>query len=184
MDFNRGGSIWEDDKAGKLSEEQLKRLDHLIAACIKNGIYINLNLHVGRAYPDQPDPRANRTFRFGKTLDRWYEPYVAMIEDYARGLLDRRNTVDWHSLGRRSRHRRDRDQQREHAHPRDSSGLSQAPRSLEERLPGQVECLAQGRVRHDRSPAQGLGSERAAAGQGVAPGRLEDREGRSIRGRV
>jgi hypothetical protein len=93
MDFNRGGSIWEDDKTGTLSEEQLQRLDHLIAACTKNGIYIDLNLHVGRAYPDQPTIPGSRAFRFGKTLDRWYDPYIAMIEAYARGLLDRRSTV-------------------------------------------------------------------------------------------
>jgi len=93
MDFNRDTSIWADADTGKLNENQLKRLDYLIAACARNGIYTNLNLHVGRAYPDQPKAGPSRLFRFGKTLDRWYEPYVVMIENYARGLLDRRNTV-------------------------------------------------------------------------------------------
>jgi hypothetical protein len=91
MDFNRKGSIWEDDKTGKLSEEQLARLDRLIAECAKQGIYINLNLHVGRAYPEQPKIPGSRTFRYGKSLDRWYPPYVAMQEEYARNLLDRKN---------------------------------------------------------------------------------------------
>jgi hypothetical protein len=93
MDFTRKSSIWEDAKTGTLSEDQLKRLDHLVAAFAKNGIYTNLNLHVGRDYPGQPKIPGSRLLRFGKTLDRWYEPYVVMIEEYARGLLDRRNTV-------------------------------------------------------------------------------------------
>ena len=92
MDFNRKGSIWEDPKTGKLSEEQLLRLDRFIAECSKNGIYINLNLHVARSYPGQPQIRGSRTFRMGKTLDRWYPPYVKMLEDYASALLTRVNT--------------------------------------------------------------------------------------------
>ena len=91
MDYNRKGSIWEDDQTGKLSEERLARLDRLIAECAEQGIYINLNLHVARAYPGQPRLAGSRTFRMGKTLDRWYPPYVAMLEQYARALLDRLN---------------------------------------------------------------------------------------------
>ena len=93
MDFNREGSIWEDDKTGKLSEAQLAKLDRLVAECAKQGIYINLNLHVGRAYPDQPKIPGTRTFRYGKSLDRWYPPYIAMQEEYARNLLDRMNPL-------------------------------------------------------------------------------------------
>ena len=93
MDYNRRGSIWEDDQTGKLSEERLARLDRLIAECAKQGIYINLNLHVARAYPGQPRFPGNRTFRMGKTLDRWYPPYVAMLEQYAKALLDRVNGI-------------------------------------------------------------------------------------------
>lgn len=91
MDFNRKGSIWEDDKTGKLSEEHLTRLDRLIAECGKQGIYINLNLHVARTYLDQPQIPGSRAFEMGKSLDRWYPPYVAMQEEYARKLLDRKN---------------------------------------------------------------------------------------------
>ncbi len=91
MDFNREGSIWADDRSGVLSEESLARLDRLVAECKGQGIYINLNLHVGRNYPDQPQIPGCRTFRYGKSLDRWYPPYVAMQEEYARGLLDRTN---------------------------------------------------------------------------------------------
>lgn len=93
MDFNRAGSIWEDHETGTLSEEQLQRLDHLAAACARHGIYVNLNLHVAREYPGQPRIPGSRLLRMGKTLDRWHEPYVAMLEDFSRALLDRTNTV-------------------------------------------------------------------------------------------
>jgi hypothetical protein len=93
MDFSRVGSVWADPENGTLSEEQLERLDYLIEACAKNGVYINLNLHVAREYAGQPKIPGDRVFRMGKSLDRWYEPYVAQIETYARGLLDRKSTV-------------------------------------------------------------------------------------------
>jgi len=87
MDFNRKGSIWKDADRNELDPAQLERLDRLIAEFANNGIYVNINLHVGRWYPGQPRDPATRLFRFGKTLDRWYPPYVAMLEDYARKLL-------------------------------------------------------------------------------------------------
>jgi hypothetical protein len=93
MDFNRSGSIWEDPAAGTLSEEQLRRLDVFAAACARHGIYLNVNLHVSREYPGQPEIPGSLRLRMGKTIDRWHEPYVAMIEDYARALLDRKNSV-------------------------------------------------------------------------------------------
>lgn len=93
MDFTRTGSIWQDPKTGTLSEEQLVRLDRFMDACARNGIYLDLNLHVSRDYPGQPQLPGSRLLTMGKTLDRWYDPYIAMIEDYARGLLDRKSTV-------------------------------------------------------------------------------------------
>lgn len=93
MDYNRAGSIWEDPATGAVSEEQLRRLDHFAAACARHGIYLNVNLHVSREYPGQPQIPGSRRLSMGKTIDRWHEPYVAMIEDYARALLDRTNTV-------------------------------------------------------------------------------------------
>ncbi|MFO7937818.1 MAG: cellulase family glycosylhydrolase [Kiritimatiellia bacterium] len=91
MDYIGKGSIWKDSKTGTLSEAKLAQLDRLIAECAQEGIYINLNLHVGRTYPDQPKIPGSRTFRYGKSLDKWYPPYVAMQEDYARRLLDHTN---------------------------------------------------------------------------------------------
>src|SRR5690242_19701915 len=42
--------IFADDKLETLSAEALDRLDYLVAALKKQGIYSNINLHVSRAY--------------------------------------------------------------------------------------------------------------------------------------
>lgn len=91
MDFSRAGSIWADAEAGTLDAAQLVKLDRFIASCAVEGIYVNLNLHVARTYPGQPT--GSRTFTMGKTLDRWYPPYIQMQERYAEALLGRVNTV-------------------------------------------------------------------------------------------
>lgn len=98
MDYSwRTGSIWENNDEGTLSEESLQALDRFIADCAAQGIYIDLNLHVAREYPGQPRGDGSRTFRMGKTLDRWYPPYVAMLKNYSAALLNRVNP----HLGRR-----------------------------------------------------------------------------------
>ena len=63
---------WDDPAAGKLSDRNLAKLDRLIAECAANGVYLNLNLHVGREYPEQPNVSGSRAFRFSKNLDRWH----------------------------------------------------------------------------------------------------------------
>ncbi len=98
MDFSWGGetreSLWANPETGALDEaESMRKLDRLVAECAANGIYINLNLHVGRVYPGTPQMPGDRTFRFGKSVDRWYEPFIVMQETFARAMLDRTNTV-------------------------------------------------------------------------------------------
>ena len=95
MDFSSGGtsrdSLWDDPATGKLSDRNLAKLDRLISECAANGIYLNLNLHVGREYPGQPKIAGTRTFRYSKNLDRWYEPFVRQMEEFCRGLLNHVN---------------------------------------------------------------------------------------------
>ena len=95
MDFSSGGSsrdsLWDDPATGKLSDRNLAKLDRLIAECAANGIYLNLNLHVGREYPGQPRVAGSRTFRFSKNLDRWHEPFVRQMEQFCRDLLSHVN---------------------------------------------------------------------------------------------
>ncbi len=95
MDFSWGGtsreSLWDDPAAGKLSERNLAKLDRLISECAANGIYLNLNLHVGREYPGQPEVAGSRAFQYSKNLDRWHEPFVRQMEQFCRDLLNHVN---------------------------------------------------------------------------------------------
>lgn len=86
--------IWEDVDKGTLKESTLVKLDHFIDACGKEGVYINVNLHVYRTYPGQPNPKGVTTFHAGKNIDRWYEEYIVCQEDYARQLMGRVNTAN------------------------------------------------------------------------------------------
>ncbi|MBR3648698.1 MAG: hypothetical protein IKN52_00485, partial [Victivallales bacterium] len=92
MDLNwNNAAIWQDAKKSEFNEENLKKLDQFIANCIQEGVWINVNLHVARMYPNQPS--GIQAFRMGKILDRWYPPYIEYQEDYASKLLGRVNTV-------------------------------------------------------------------------------------------
>ncbi len=92
MDLNwNNAAIWQDAKKSEFNEENLKKLDQFIANCIQEGVWINVNLHVARMYPNQPG--GIQAFRMGKILDRWYPPYIEYQEDYASKLLGRVNTV-------------------------------------------------------------------------------------------
>ena len=95
MDFSWGtdkrDSLWADPATGTLSAANLAKLDRFIAECAANGIYINLNLHVGRVYPGSPQLPGSLAFRFSKSVDRWYEPFVAQMEEFCRHLLERVN---------------------------------------------------------------------------------------------
>lgn len=91
MDIDgRDVGIWKDPKdtaGGGLHPGRLRRLDRLVSELAKQGIYANINLHVARHYPGQPMVPGDQTMKMGKTLDRWYPPYVALLEGYARELL-------------------------------------------------------------------------------------------------
>lgn len=65
---------------------QLEKLDYFIAALKREGIYTNLNLHVGRKYPGFAD-WGEATPKYWKGVDNFYEPMIAMQKDYARALL-------------------------------------------------------------------------------------------------
>ena len=71
----------------KLNEKNLVKLDKLVAELIKNGIYINLNLHVSRTYPGTPKGAPD----YSKGLDYFHPPFIAAFKDYARQLLEHVN---------------------------------------------------------------------------------------------
>jgi hypothetical protein len=74
----------------ELDPAQLDRLDFFVAELAKNGIYANLNLHVGRRYPGIDGALAQR-FDLGKMLDRFYPPFLESQKAYARALLTHEN---------------------------------------------------------------------------------------------
>lgn len=82
--------IWLPNQAG-LDPEKLDRLDWFIAELKRNGIYANINLHVSRTYPGLEKMTQERAFRYGKIVDKFHDPYIALQEQYARDLLDRVN---------------------------------------------------------------------------------------------
>ena len=75
----------------ELNPEMLDRLDWFVAELKRNGIYSNINLHVSRTYPGLKEMKADRSFRYGKIVDKFHGPYIALQEKYARDLLDRVN---------------------------------------------------------------------------------------------
>lgn len=82
--------IWLPDQSA-LDPEKLDRLDWFIHQLKENGVYANLNLHVSRTYPGLKEANLPYAYRYGKMVDRFYEPFVRMQEEYATALLDRVN---------------------------------------------------------------------------------------------
>lgn len=68
-----------------LDPGQLDRLDYLIAALKKHGIYADLNLHVSREYPGMP--RWEGMPAYFKGVDNFDPTMIALQKDYARDLL-------------------------------------------------------------------------------------------------
>jgi len=81
--------IMQEDRV-HLAPEMIDRMEFLINELEKNGIYVNINLHVGRVYPGTPSSMAS-PFNMGKILDQFYPPYIQMQKDYARELLTHKN---------------------------------------------------------------------------------------------
>ncbi|MCX7885814.1 MAG: carbohydrate binding domain-containing protein [Verrucomicrobiae bacterium] len=68
-----------------LDPAQLEKLKYFITQLKKNGIYANLNLHVGRTYPGMPT--WDGMPHYYKGVDNFYPPMIQMQKDYARDLL-------------------------------------------------------------------------------------------------
>lgn len=85
MDIEKPNGLMNADLT-TMDPGQLDRLDRLVAELKSAGIYMDLNLHVARRYPGIEGKAAER-FGFGKVLDRFHPPFIAMQEAYARQLL-------------------------------------------------------------------------------------------------
>ena len=92
MDYHAFPSgIWKRDFSG-LSPEALDRLDYLLAAFKREGIYVNLNLHVSRDFSRTgSDISADRLPQFGKAVCTFHPQLIELQKQYARDLLGHRN---------------------------------------------------------------------------------------------
>ena len=80
--------ILEEDRI-TFSQDQLDRLDRFVSEMKKNGIYIDLGLHVSRTYPGFPTWTEMPSFYKG--IDHFYPEMIQMQKDYATTLLNHRN---------------------------------------------------------------------------------------------
>lgn len=85
IDYARGDSR-------HLSEAMLQRLDHLLAALPKHGIYYNLNLQVSRRYRKADGLPADLESK-QKFASVYFERLIELQEEYATALLTRKNSV-------------------------------------------------------------------------------------------
>ena len=86
-------------KADKVTLDpvMLDRMEFFVAELEKSGIYINMNLHVGRSYPGLPE-NLDRRFVYGKGLDRFHRPLIELQKEFARDLLTHVNPYTGRSL--------------------------------------------------------------------------------------
>ena len=70
---------------------QLDRLDFLVAELKRRGIYVNLNLNVGRSYKAGDGVRDHDKIRWAKGLTLFDPRLIELQKEYARKLLTRRN---------------------------------------------------------------------------------------------
>lgn len=81
----------------KLDPEQLRKLDYLIFCLKRQGIYVDLNLHVSWQYTsDTNDPlyhlvREQNAFKYAKGLDTFLPELISKQKLYAASILNHRN---------------------------------------------------------------------------------------------
>jgi hypothetical protein len=75
-----------------LDAEQLDKLDYFVAQMKKNGVYVDLNLHVARKFTAADGfPEAEKLPHNGK-VTAWFEPRMVELQrDFAREMLTHRN---------------------------------------------------------------------------------------------
>ena len=87
MDRPRQCILDDDSKTQrKLSPAQLDKFDYLIAAFKKRGIYVNMNLHVGRTL-DERDGVPKGSPWANKTVGQFYPRCIELQKEYAHDLL-------------------------------------------------------------------------------------------------
>lgn len=81
------------DRQEQFDPDQLEKMDYLVAQLKKNGIYVNLNLHVSWNYQSTKDYdyraviSSNPAFKYGKGIDNVMPELIEMQKRYAADLL-------------------------------------------------------------------------------------------------
>jgi len=92
--------IWENNEKSILSEVKLDRLHYFLFCLKNNGIYANINLHVSRNYPEiLKEKEIINTFKYGKSLDRYYPTFINDQLKYAKDLLTSYNNYTGFKVG-------------------------------------------------------------------------------------
>ncbi|MBE7157025.1 MAG: cellulase family glycosylhydrolase, partial [Rhodospirillales bacterium] len=83
-----GTGLMKSDNA-TIDPDRLDRLDYFVAALKDHGIYVNINLHVGRAYPgfEKTDAMSN----YFKGVDNFMAGMIESQKQFARDLLQHVN---------------------------------------------------------------------------------------------
>jgi Carbohydrate binding domain/Cellulase (glycosyl hydrolase family 5) len=87
MDNGWNQSLIADTATTKLDEANLAKLDKLAAELLKQGIYLNINLHCSRTYAGTPKDAPN----YSKGLDHFHPAFISAFKSYARQLLSHVN---------------------------------------------------------------------------------------------
>jgi len=88
------GGIWDPTYRDKqhLDTGQLDRLDYLIFALKRHGLYVDLNLHVSRQFSEADGfPDTEKLPHYDKGVDNFEPRMIALQRDYARDLLTHLN---------------------------------------------------------------------------------------------
>ncbi len=91
-DWGSDAHIWDDAYPDRrhINPAQLDKLDYFIAQLKKNGIYVDLNLHVSRQFTPAdgfPASVSQISFSFDKRVDNYDARMIALQKEYARQLL-------------------------------------------------------------------------------------------------
>jgi len=99
MDRSRQGILTEEPTTQRnFDPAQVERLDYMIAAFKKRGIYVDINLHVGRTWDERDGfPAKEQRPWADKALDNFEPRMIELQREYARKLLTHVNPYTGHA---------------------------------------------------------------------------------------
>ena len=74
-----------------LDPEAMARFDWFVACCKREGVYLDLNLHVGRVFSDLDGVQQAATVGWGKPINYFDEWLISLQKEYARQVLEHVN---------------------------------------------------------------------------------------------